>query len=235
MFTQTEDVGSLLAACGTNAWVPASKAEIEIPASSSEALVRGTEKTSSRFPALEEVTLDRVEACSVAPFRTFFNALPALKRLTLHHTSMHAMQGLMPLDEERHSQGLASPTSSAPCPCPKLRSVHIRGAALDFDLIANTRSARIQHGAYAFDPEITLDHCRADDMVHVGAPGFEGTEVRIRSSDPYQAGGIDFEDAAMDLEMGNVTKEDPFALGGAFNDPAFDAYYGQQMGIMTQF
>jgi hypothetical protein len=208
-YSQTEGVGSLLVACGTNAWgreaanvhswVPPT--EVEILASPSEALVQGADKPSaSRFPALGEVILDRVEACSVTPFRTFFSALPALNRLTLQHTSMHAMQALMPTSEDL-SQCLATPLSVSPCPCPKLRSVHIRGAALDFDLIANARSTRINHGAYAFDPEITLDHCRADDVVHVDAPGFEGMELRIRSSDPYQLGGIDFEGAAIDLEM----------------------------------
>lgn len=228
MFAQTEDVGSLLVACATNVWAPTNNAGIEIPT-----CPQGANKVPSRFPALEEVTLDRVEACSVAPFRAFFSALPTLKRLTLHHSSMHAMQGLVPLAEQHHLEGLTSPTSSAPCP--NLRSIHIRGAALDFNLIANTRSSRIEHGAYAFEPEITLDYCRADDMVHMGAPASEGMEVRIRSSDPYQVGGIDFEDAAMDLEMGSATKDDPFMLGGAFNDPAFDAYYGSQIGIMTQF
>lgn len=229
MFTQTEDVGSLLVACGTNAWVPETEVQVEMSTPPSEPRV------SSRFPALEEVTLDRVEACSVAPFRRFFGALPTLKHLTLQHASMHAMRGLMPLGEDDHSQDAASPASPASCPCPKLQSVHIRGAAPDFELITDTRSARIKYGAYGFDPEITLDRCRTEDVVHMGPPGFDGMEVRIRSGDLYQAGGIDFEDAAMDLEMGQVTKDDPFALGGAFNDPAFDAYYGSQIGIIPQF
>jgi len=231
MFPQPEDGGSLLVACGINAWggdaqIPHEAGLLEVPAA------QGANKTvSSRFPALEEVTLDRVEACSVSPFRTFFNALPTLRRLTFQHTSMHAMHALMPLEEQQMA-GLATPPS---CPCPNLQSVHIRGAALDFDAIATTRSARIKYGAYAFEPEITLDHCRADDVVHVGAPAYEGMEVRIRSGDPYQVGGIDFEDVVMDLEMGNAMKEDPFGLGGPFNDPAFDAFYGPQIGIIPKF
>ena len=239
-FSQPEDVGSLLVACGTNAWggdvttahnwVPTS--EVEVSADLSEASPQSANKTSSaRFPTLEEVTLDRVEACSVTPFRTFFSALPTLNRLTLQHTSMHAMQALVPLGDER----LAAPTTPTQCPCPKLQSIHIRGAALDFNLIATARSIRVKHGAYAFDPEITLDHCRADDVVHMGAPGYEAKEVRIKGSDPYQVGGIDFEDSAMDLDMGIATKDDPFVFGGAFNDSAFDSYYEPQIGIISQF
>jgi len=117
----------------------------------------------------------------------------------------------MPLEEEHHSL----------CPCPDLQSVHIRGASLDFGLIGRTRSARIKHGACAFEPEITLDHYRADDMAHVGTPVFEGMEVKIKSEDPYQAGGIDFEDAAMDLKMGSVMKHDIFTH--AFDDSLFDS------------
>ena len=216
MSSQEDDVGSLLVACGTNIW-----GEKEIS--------RGSPSdVSTRFPALEEVTMDRIEVCCATPFRAFFAALPTLRRLTLQHTSMHAMQALIPLGKEDTQDIVA-------CPCPNLRYVHIRGAALDFDLISRARIARIKQGAYAFEPEITLDHCRADDMVHVGAPGLEGTEVRIRSGDPYEAGGIDFEDTAMDLEMGNIAKEDPFSLGGAFNDPVFDTYYGPQIGILPQF
>jgi hypothetical protein len=241
LFPQTEDASSLLVACGTYAWGRDaarrnSWATSSTLASPSDVSAQDADKTpSSRFPALEEVTMDSVEACSVTPFRTFFNGLPTLRRLTLQHTSMHALEALVPLGEEHHTQDLKSPSPPTPCPCPNLQSVHVRGAALDFDLISSARSARIKQGAYAFDPEITLDHCRADDAVHMGAPSFEGMEVRIRSGDNYQVGGIDFEDAAMDLEMGNVAKEDPFALGGAFNDPAFDAYYGPQMGILPQF
>jgi hypothetical protein len=52
----------------------------------------------------------------------------------------------------------------------------------------------------------------------------------IKSGDVYQAGGIDFEDSAMDLDLGGMiaTKEesDPFVFSGAFNDSAFDSYYG---------
>ncbi|KIM80219.1 hypothetical protein PILCRDRAFT_822741 [Piloderma croceum F 1598] len=234
-FSQSEDVGSLLVACGTNAWggeattttvvhdwVPTGEVEV----SAMSPLEASANKTSpSRFPRLEEVTLDRVEACSVTPFRTFFGALPTLNRLTLQHTSMHAMQALMPLGEECS----AAPTSPTQCPCPKLQSVHIRGAALDFDLISNARSSRVKHGAFAFDPEITLDHCRTDDVVHMG---FEGMDVRIKSSDPYQAGGIDFEDSAMDLDLGIATKDDPFVYSGSFNDSAFDSYYGP---LISQF
>jgi hypothetical protein len=240
-FSQTEDVGSLLVACATKTRGPAvygrESASQNVAQLLTNGQTQGVDKPSfSRFPALEEVILDRVEACSVTPFRTFFGAFPTLNRLTLQHTSMHAILALIPAGEPwpPQFQGLAPPASPSPCPCPKLQSVHIRGAALDFDLISTARSARIKHGAYAFDPEITLDHCRADDVVQVDTPVFEGMEVRIRSGDPYQAGGIDFEDAVMDLEMENATKG-PFVFGAGFQDPAFDAYYGSHISILPQF
>jgi len=68
-------------------------------------------------------------------------------------------------------------------------------------------------------------------MVHMG---FEGMDVRIKSGDPYQAGGIDFEDSAMDLDLGMATnlKDDPFVYSGSFNDSAFDSYYGP---LISQF
>ena len=68
------------------------------------------------------------------------------------------------------------------------------------------------------------------DVAQIGAPDSAGLEIRIRSGDPYQMGGIDFEDAVMDFEGDG--KEDPYAPGGVFNDPAFDAFYGPQMGIV---
>ena len=220
-FSQSEDVGSLLVACGTNAWggdVTTTTTTVSVPTGEE---TPANKTSSSRFPRLEEVTLDRVEACSVTPFRTFFNALPTLNRLTLQHTSMHAMQALIPLTAEPSAP---TPTPhQTQCPCPKLQSVHILGASFDLNLINTTRTSRITHGAYAFDPEITLDHCKTDDVVHMG---FEGMDVRIKSGDVYQAGGIDFEDSAMDLDLGGMiaTKEesDPFVFCGAFND----SYYG---------
>jgi len=237
---ETEDAGSLLIACGMTAlggyeeiqgWSAQSGGEVEMVDSSSEppAVV----KSLARFPAIEEIILDRVESSSVAPFRTFFSRLSTLQRLTLQHTSMHAVKALMPHGEERLAEGLASPTSPSPCPCPNLKSVHIRAVTPDFDLITSARSVRVKSGAYPFEPEVTLDHRLWHNIAHLDVPNFEGMEVRIRSGDPYQLGGIDFEDSAMDFEGDG--KEDPFAPGGVFNDPAFDAFYGPQMGIIPVF
>lgn len=240
---ETEDAGSLLIACGVTAseeygeiqgWsgaAPGSVSQIGVLVSPPEP--HGMPKSSARFPALEEITLYRVESSSVAPFRTFFSSLTALRRLTLQHTSMHAVKALMPHGEERLEQGLALPTSPSPCPCPNLKSVHILGAVLDFDLITSARSVRIMSGAYPFEPEVKVDYGLRGNTMHVAVPDSEEMEVRIRSDDPYAVGGIDFEDAAMDFEEGG--KEDPYAPGGVFNDPTFDAYYGPQMGFIPAF
>lgn len=204
-FPEQEDAGSLLITCGTSPW-----------------------GNQARFPAVREITMDRVEAYSAAPFRACFNGLPKLERLALEHTSAHAIHALQP--QEYTAPGLDAAAFRF-CPCPGLHTVSIRGAALDFNLIAHTRDARIQGGACPFEPELTLDHWCPGDVVQVGAPGFEvpAVQVRIRSGDLYEEGGIE------DAEMGDLAMEDMIVhskelaplnlLAGLFGESTWDACY----------
>ncbi|KAF7970142.1 hypothetical protein HWV62_24916 [Athelia sp. TMB] len=175
-FPEQEDASALLATCGTSSW-----------------------GNHARFPALREITMDRIEACSSTPFRTCFEGLPKLERLSLEHTSTHAVSALQP-----HEYVVPGPEPEVVefAPCPNLHSVSIRGAMLDFKLIAHTRDARIENGAMPFEPELTLDHWCPGDVVPVGARGSEvpGVQVRIRNGESYEEGGIDYMDME-DLEM----------------------------------
>ncbi|KZP26831.1 hypothetical protein FIBSPDRAFT_731897 [Athelia psychrophila] len=177
-FPEQEDASSLLATCGTSSW-----------------------GNHARFPALREVTMDRIEACSATPFRTCFEGLPKLERLSLEHTSGHAINALRPREYVGPEMELVEIT-----PCPNLHSVSIRGAVLDFNGIARTRDARIESGARPFEPELTLDNWCPGDIVPVGLCGFEvpgaQAQVRICSGESYQEGGID------DVEMEDLRMEE---------------------------
>lgn len=198
--SEMEDAGDLLIACGATAlegyeeiegW-PAtdSDSEDEIEFLVSPPKPR-TIRSSTRFPALEEITLERVKASSDAPFRTLFSKLTSLQHLTLQHTSMDAVQALMPHDEERSLQYLTSPTST--CPCPNLKFLHVIGAVFDFDLINNARNIRVQNGAYPFQPDVTVDQRPWGELTHLGAPNFEELELRLTIDQPYFIRGIAFD------------------------------------------
>ena len=170
------------------------------------------------FPLLESITLRSVKACP-RPFHAFFRAVPNLKRLELIGMSMYAIQALLPQSPWQYAPG----NMCRPCPCPQLQSLCIRGfdrlKIQDFDFIVGSLAVeRVNKGACGLrEVDIHVDNasgCGEEDLVRVSS-GICGMEVKV------------FREALRDeYEDMDCSEGDAFKVGGVFNDPVFDAYYG---------
>ena len=176
------------------------------------------------FPLLESVTLRGVRTCS-EPLRLFLNASTKLQHLELTRMSMQAIHALMPSGSVVHNQD----NTTHCCPCPQLRSLCIRGferlGVDDVDFIVGGLVVERQKkgGCELREVDIHVDAAKMMSCVQqphlVSSPNMKVNIIGDDSSDDEEDG----EDGDVDL--------DPYELGGAFNDPLFDAYYSTQFQI----
>ncbi|KAJ7581828.1 hypothetical protein C8J56DRAFT_958360 [Mycena floridula] len=166
------------------------------------------------FPRLERLTMRRVKAHQ-KHFTKLFDSLACLRRLELVSMSPCAVAALLP-------------RVGYPCPCPKLKTLCIRGfdqlEMADFGgVISGLTVGRVKHGAAVLNTvDVYLD-CVAEsilqDMIRVSSRF--GTIVKLFDKVP-PAVNYDSEEGEIDeIDL----EEDAFQLGGAFNDPLFDAFY----------
>ncbi|KAG5636606.1 hypothetical protein H0H81_007431 [Sphagnurus paluster] len=249
------DAGSLLAYLGTGRFPPARGTQDALvahtmhegqqqqlpidqhPSSASCHVSKGTPSTASTstsgspphvpFPLLEEVSLYKVKS-SPRQLHTFYGGLAHLRHLELKD---------MPLS------ALPVPIPAHACPCPKLRSLCIKGLdnrddraiAVFADALALARlrgGARVLealevHVGCTNDPELVAENTVVSAA---GIPVEIVREVRRESyldSDDEEEEGDDCEGEGDSMECGwnGEFDSDPYMVGGAFNDPVFDAHY----------
>lgn len=193
---------------------------------------------------LDHLTLNRVKAHS-QNFQYLFLQLTSLKRLELSSTSLDPINALIP--GRSHMPFALNEPQSSSCPCPQLSSLIIRNfdanshpnpSTTDFDrMVSNMNTSREKFGAnqveqvdfyvscsqareWAIQQFIeTSDEHKLMPNFQVMGPGFED-EIEY-GYDPY------------DSDRESLYEEDAFQLGGAFNDPLFDAYYGSRFSVVS--
>ncbi|KAF8806737.1 hypothetical protein BYT27DRAFT_7190385 [Phlegmacium glaucopus] len=186
------------------------------------------------FPLLENVTLRGVKSCS-QPLRVFFGALPNLRHLELTRMSMQAIHVLLPSGQT---------TTTTNCPCPQLGSLCIRGFEQldmqDIDFIVGGLAIQRQNkGACEIrEVDIHVESSSYDDDVkmtcvvpHFGSPNMKVNIISGCSEDGGGDGDWD-EDEQQGVDDDDVVVVDPFAPGGAFNDPLFDACYSSHFQMI---
>jgi len=183
------------------------------------------------FPLLERVTLRGVRTCS-EPLRLFLGALSNLQHLELTRMSMQAMQALLPSDPITHDDGYSAGTK---CPCPQLRSLCIRGFeqldVRDADFIVGGLAAERQNKGACELREVDIHVDATQEMMAcvlplplVGSPNMK-VNIIVNDSSSDEEEEEDYEDGQ------DIMGLDPYELGGAFNDPLFDAYYSSHFQI----
>ncbi|KAF8806741.1 hypothetical protein BYT27DRAFT_7211794 [Phlegmacium glaucopus] len=178
------------------------------------------------FPLLENVTLRGVKSCS-QPLRVFFGSLSNLQHLELTRMSMQAIHVLLPSGQTTTTTQNATNTH---CPCPQLGSLCIRGFEQldmqDIDFIVGGLAIQRQNkGACEIrEVDIHVESSSYDDDVKMTCC----MKVNIISGCSEDGDGDGDGDWDEDEQQGVddvVVVVDPFAPGGAFNDPLFDACY----------
>lgn len=167
------------------------------------------------FPLIENVTLKGVKSCR-QPLQAFFGALHNLHRLELVRMPMYAIQALVPASQAP----CLVRADAAPCPCPQLESLCIRGCdRLDYGFIVDgLASERLNKGACGLrevDIHIESGYSKEDMVKVFGSPS--GTKVNIFVEASYE------EDEEMEYDADGELSA--FKRGGVFNDPVFDACF----------
>ncbi|KAF5370927.1 hypothetical protein D9615_009817 [Tricholomella constricta] len=184
------------------------------------------------FPLLEDVTLRGVKSCP-RPLHTFFGALPHLRRLELSSMPIQAIRALLP----PAVPGDPAAYATAPCPCPLLQSLCIRGfhhhpklQEVVF-LFGGLALERLNKGGCGLkEVDIYVDDTSGscvteEDVVRVSDVGTRVKIIRevLHLDEDDENEDEDEEDDFMDCDSDDDF--DPYEAGGAFNDPAFDAHY----------
>lgn len=155
------------------------------------------------FSHLERLSLNSVSACMI-PFSLLMTAIPKLRHLSLCRTP-NALPALLPI------QTRCADACTRTIPCRALESIKIFSAeeqtkhVLDFVLRERERSGAPR----VCNIDIHLEVCSADAS-EIG--GYQVVE------DDIVGNQITYGECESD-------EEDPFAPGGAFNDPDFDEAY----------
>jgi len=155
------------------------------------------------FPHLERLSLNNVGACMIV-FSVLMTATPKLRHLSLCRTP-NALAALLPI------QTRCADACTRTIPCRALESIKIFSAeeqtkhVLDFVLRERERSGAPR----VCNIDIHLEVCSADAS-EIG--GYQVVE------DDIVGNQITYGECESD-------EEDPFAPGGAFNDPDFDEAY----------
>jgi len=198
---------------------------------SPRAAAAGKEDAGSRgaFPSLESLTFKRVKCAFPERLRSLFEALPNVQQLEMSGMTMGDLDALLP-----QAYDDLGPDDTCPCPCPRLESLCIRGfenlKAHDFAfLIRALALARVNQGGCGLRRvDIYLDDTVGgyvtEDIIHVS---HVGTTVKIIRELQSVYDDSDSEDDEMDCDGDQGGDSDPFDAGGAFNDPVFDARYGE--------
>jgi len=156
------------------------------------------------FPHLERLSFDSVNAC-ISPISLLMATLTKLRHLTLRRTP-NALTALLP------TQIPFADTRAPTIPCPGLKSIEIFYAeeqtrhVLDFVLTEREKNGAIR----VPNVDIHLEVYSADLEEEMGG---------------FYAVKDDAAEMQITHEEWRLNEEDPFALGGVFNDPDFDETY----------
>ena len=202
------------------------------------------------FPRLQDVKMVGVKAPGDA-FSLFFRAHSQLQNLDMSRSSTDACRSLLP----QPSTSAPTDPPNTFIPCPLLHKLCVRGAYLDIDFIAALPAERaekgcrrLRHVAVYVDPDLasegsgsvwdddeSSDGAEEDDdddevlsdrdpvdhdMVALDCSSRWGTAVRV-----YRSPKLKVDELDMDCDY---AAGDPYAPGGAFNDPEFDEYYSRR-------
>ncbi|KAG6844763.1 hypothetical protein H0H87_003986 [Tephrocybe sp. NHM501043] len=187
-------------------------------ASFTEILPNSSPTSKALFPQLQRAQLRGVKS-SMSNMYAMFVALSKLRHLEFSSMSMQALHALFPQTMISDSAGCATIT----CPCPELQSVCIRksdDAHLQdsFRLIGTLAHERLfEGGSRLHEVDMHIDNTdgfATEDVIHLPNIGTTVTIVREAHED---------EEDIMDRDVESGV--DPFEVGGAFNDPIFDAQY----------
>ncbi|KAF9524899.1 hypothetical protein CPB83DRAFT_885918 [Crepidotus variabilis] len=169
------------------------------------------------FPYLKRVALRNVKS-AFTPLASFFSSLSRVTELELSGMSMLSIHALVPYS-----------TSPSDFPCPRLNSLTIRDSEfgaedLDF-IVTRLSSCRQSRGAPTLqDLNFHVSPSRANDIRVIAAAAASSPESNVHI---ISDGECDLDSEDQDLLMGEDEEEEAFRPGGAFNDPLFDAYYGE--------
>ena len=199
------------------------------------------------FPRLQDITLAGVKAAPDA-FSLFFRAHPLLQHLEMSHVPHYAARGLLPStdatvpcpllrtlcvrgghpDVEFISYVL--PQQRAEKGARQLREVEVHvdpdaqseyaGSVRDDDSSVDSCEEEDEEDEVMSDHRAFIDHDSSSPVeLALDCSGEWGTAVRVIRS-PSTVLKVD----ELDMDC-DYAAADPYALGGAFNDPDFDEYY----------
>ncbi|KAG6909760.1 hypothetical protein DXG01_015476 [Tephrocybe rancida] len=172
------------------------------------------------FPLLHEITLRGVKSCP-SNLYALFTSLPNLRHVEFSRMSVQMVRALLPQPIIVNSTVCAAMSF----PCPQLQSLCTRGCDQSelqdsFFLIEGIAHRRFDYGCSGLQ-EVDI-HIGNTDVYVAEESCFLpiiGTMVKIIREVPQEEDEDDLMDCDMDSDI------DPFEVGGAFNDPAFDAQY----------
>ncbi|KAH7909464.1 hypothetical protein BJ138DRAFT_1173658 [Hygrophoropsis aurantiaca] len=215
-----EDGGCLLTYCGTGALLDDQPSHLAGSAYNKADITSiPLARTSSSphpvkplYPLLSHLSLSNVKTC-FAPYGALLGAASQLHHLALRDIPAHALAALLPrpsiCDPPCHEVDQASMIA----PCPLLKSLEIWGADTEtYHIVGFAMNERERSGTPR--PTNLVLHLAHDILPDKLAQIYDGIDVAV--------------DAPMcdelDEEM-NWANDDPYASGGAFNDPIFDELY----------
>lgn len=176
------------------------------------------------FPSLKDVTLKGVKACP-RPFYSFFNAITKLKRLELINMTMAIFNALLPNNIPDVNKSKTNPSS---CPCPELESLCLRNFKSGhlqtqdyYILVRSLTKERGRLGACGLGTVSIHFDCEIEDAGVDVVRIESGPEIKV-----IRRPVLAYEDEHMEMDC---DEDQAFSPGGAFNDAAFDAYYGNRL------
>ncbi|KAG6822541.1 hypothetical protein H0H92_013483 [Tricholoma furcatifolium] len=186
---------------------------VSSPASPTTIFSRNVPYTSALFPLLQEVTLRKVHSCP-STLHAFLTSIPRARRIDFHGTPIDSIKALYP--QLTADAGIATVS----CACPQLQTLDLHISHADFDKslteVGNLARQRFRSGGLRLqNVSIHLDNtngCTTEKVIFMPDVGTTVTVVSQEEEDEF----IDYD---MDSD------QDPFEVGGAFNDPVFDAQY----------
>ena len=184
---------------------------------------------------VEHLTLKRVKA-HPQEFQCFFQHLTSLQHLELCSTNLDPLDALFPGRTYVPFPLLESVRME--CPCPQLTSLTIRN--LDSERFPNMRTKNIDEMLTQLNisrAKIGAGQVQVDFYVSSASIrewAMRGLDlVGVTKAYPFIHGDYEEDVYHQDPYESDSYEEDAFQLGGAFNDPLFDAYYGGRISFAS--